>query len=96
MNLLEETRDILSENGKTIFDIEWFGTDKERFDCDLKQLLDINYDNGYGAEQIPLDFILVGKGFWLERCEYDGSEWWEFKHKPRKPKQVKSIKKLLT
>lgn len=42
--------------------------------------------NGYYPTVIPLDFVIVGKDWWLERTQYDGSEWFEFKTKPEKPK----------
>jgi hypothetical protein len=28
---------------------------------------------------------LVGETFWIERAEYDGSEWWEYKEIPKRP-----------
>lgn len=96
MNLLEETTEILKENGKHIFDIVWFGTKKYRYDCDLQTLLNIEYDDGYGGHEIPTDFILVGDNFWLERREYDGSEWWEYKEHPKRPSLVKGVNKLIT
>jgi hypothetical protein len=37
-----------------------------------------------------LKIIVVGKDWWLERHEYDGSEWWEFKTMPDKNKYLKS------
>lgn len=95
MNLLNETRELLEENGKTIFDIKWFGTSECEYICDLQQLLNVNYDNGFGGHEIPLDFILVGDDFWLERHEYDGSEWWEYKSMPKKPEKMKTVSKLI-
>ena len=95
MNLLKETKDILELNGKNIFDIEWFGTSEHSYDCDLQQLINIEYDDGYGCAEIPDNFILVGVDFWLERHEYDGSEWWEYKSMPEKPKEVEVAKKLI-
>ena len=50
-----------------------------------------SYDNGYGGEEIPLDLIVVGKDFWLERHEYDGSEWWEFKSMPDEPEETREL-----
>ena len=29
-----------------------------------------------------------GSDWWLERGEYDGSEWWEFRREPVKDKQT--------
>lgn len=95
MNLLQETKELLAENGKTIFDIEWFGTAECEYICDLQQLLNIEYNDGFGCAEIPEDFILVGEDFWLERHEYDGAEWWEYKTMPIKPKESKSTLKLI-
>ena len=44
------------------------------------------YDDGYGGNEINMSIKLIGKDFWLERHEYDGSEWWEYKSMPKKPK----------
>jgi len=41
-----------------------------------------NYDSGYGSAEIREDLIIVGNGWWLERDEYDGSEWWVYRTKP--------------
>ncbi len=46
---------------------------------------DFQYDSGYGGNEIELSMKLIGKDFWLERHEYDGSEWWEYKELPTKP-----------
>lgn len=35
-----------------------------------------------------MGLIVVGKDFWLERHEYDGSEWWEFKSIPMEPEET--------
>ena len=94
-NLLEQTKSILEENGLTIFDIEWFGTAKCEFICDLQSLLNVDYDDGFGVGEVDIEFILVGKDFWLERHEYDGSEWWEFKRMPVKPSNKKTVNKLI-
>ena len=52
---------------------------------------DFEYDNGYGAAEIPMDLIVVGKDFWLERHDYDGSEWWEFKTMPEEPEETTEL-----
>ncbi len=95
MNLLEETKRELELHGKNVFDVVWFGTREEEWQCDLQSLININYDNGFGAAEIPEDFIIVGDDFWLERGEYDGSEWWEFKEFPNKPSKIKSVVNLI-
>jgi hypothetical protein len=44
-----------------------------------------NYNNGYGSAEVPMNTVVVFKdGTWLERAEYDGSEWWEYRQIPRK------------
>ena len=49
---------------------------------DFIEHANFEYNDGYGIEEINTDLILVGKDFWLERHEYDGSEWWEYKSMP--------------
>lgn len=41
----------------------------------LHQLSKIEYDNGYGSQEL-YGIIVFKDGSWLERREYDGSEWW--------------------
>ena len=56
-----------------------------KFKCDaeiLNAILNFNYDDGYGSTVINDGLILRGADFWLERHEYDGSEWWEYKQLP--------------
>ena len=95
MNLLQETKDTLKENGKTIRDILWVGS--ENFYVDLIEFIevaDVEYDGSYGASEVAEDLIVVGKDWWLERHEYDGSEWWEFKTMPKKPDKKLKLKAL--
>jgi len=87
VNFKEETLDILKEHGKTFDDILFIqGNDfcvsntKE----EILQLMDFRYNNGFSGRKIVEDLIMVGKDFWLERHECDGSEWWEFKQLPVK------------
>ena len=37
-----------------------------------------NYDNGFGAREVPNVLIVFKDNSWMERNEYDGSEWWEY------------------
>lgn len=86
-NLLEETEYILNKNNKELSDILWVGGDD--FEIDLQNFLDIaaetNYDAGFGAQKVATDLMIIGKDFWMKRCEYDGSEWWEFYTMPEPP-----------
>ena len=58
-------------------------TEKE-YEAFLKAL-DCEYDSGYGSQELAGCVWLEG-GAWLERGEYDGSEWWEYKTTPKIPK----------
>ena len=46
-------------------------------------LLDFEYDGGYGGQYL-YGYIWYADGTWSERGEYDGSEWWVHKEKPKK------------
>ena len=41
--------------------------------------LDFKYDSGYGMQEVDGRVWLMEEGTWLERGEYDGSEWWIYK-----------------
>jgi hypothetical protein len=47
-------------------------------------MANINYDDGYGSNEILGSLVVVGSYWWLSRGEYDGSEWWNFNKKPEK------------
>lgn len=92
-NLLKETLEKLSENGKSQTDVRWVGTRDMRYASrtlacgsweDFAGFADFDYDAGYGGHEIDLALVVVGDDWWLERGEYDGSEWWEFKTLPQK------------
>ena len=85
MNLLNETRDILLSNNKTFDDVIFIGDRTTHTKMTVKDFLEhanVEYNGGYGIEEINTELILVGKDFWLERGTYDGSEWWEYKSMP--------------
>ena len=80
MNLLDETLKCMEEHNKTEFDVKFVSsfrlcTDWEHF----KLNSNFEYDDGYGCNEINLNLKIVGDNWWLERHEYDGSEWWEYK-----------------
>lgn len=47
----------------------------------LEALDSMDYDNGYGSQHL-FGTIVFKDGTWLERGEYDGSEWWEYRKLP--------------
>jgi hypothetical protein len=48
--------------------------------------LDFEYDDGYGLQQL-FGIVWFTDDTWLERGEYDGSEWWEYNKTPEIPKE---------
>lgn len=93
-NLYNETIDILKENGKTESDVIWFGHlfydyeaveyPREKF----KEFFNFEYDSGFGGQEVDEFLYVVGHDWWLERHEYDGAEWWEYKTLPNRPTTV--------
>ena len=93
MNLLNETLQALRLNGKSESDVlfcefeGWFSFDE------FKNMADFEYDNGYGGAEIA-NIKIVGDNWWLERAEYDGSEWWGYKELPQKPLEKANVRDL--
>jgi len=52
-------------------------------------LLDFNYYSGYGSQEL-FGTIWFEDGTWLNREEYDGSEWWEHFAIPTIPEECKN------
>jgi hypothetical protein len=95
MNLLKETLYILEQNNKSEKDILWIGNLQFKITWEnFKQIADVEYDSGYGSSQVAQDLLIVGNGWWLERGEYDGSEWWSYKETPRMPNGTITISSL--
>lgn len=86
-NLYEETLHIFTEHSKQPQDV-LFVKFKNNSYTTIYQFLEIaktiNYDAGYGLQEISENIYIVGHDWWLERAEYDGAEWWEYKQLPQK------------
>lgn len=88
-NLLSETIEILAANGKSPNDVLWVQANDGVGTWDnFSALADFEYDPGYGGAEVAMDLKIVGNDWWLERGEYGGSEWWEFKTLPAQPGQA--------
>lgn len=86
LNLKKETLASLREYGKNAKDVRWVGTEGRETPLDeFWKLADRDYDNGFGGANINENLMVVGDDWWLERHEYDGSEWWEYKEHPSQP-----------
>ena len=48
----------------------------------FKKQLDFNYDSGFGGQYLYGTIWMNDDKTWLERGEYDGSEWWNIKKLP--------------
>ena len=80
VNFLKETLDKMEENGVRPEDVQYVSTSEvwmtwEEFANIAKRT---RYDSGYGLQEIEPSLRVVGIDWWLERAEYDGSEWWKF------------------
>lgn len=74
------------EDKKTVLKIGYSATDLDLF----LRCIDFNYDSGYGGQKV-YGTVWYKDGTWSERCEYDGSEWWEYKKVPEIPKALEKI-----
>lgn len=93
--LLAETVAAIEENEHGVEDVVWVEWHDKRawpkiesFSCTWAEFATIaaeRYDSGYGLAEIDEGLKVVGKDWWLERHEYDGSEWWEYKTMPVQP-----------
>ena len=92
-NLYDETVKVLAINGKKLKDIAFVSGNGHSIPLDnfVEVAKACNYDSGYGQAEIPLDLKIVGRHWWLERHEYDGSEWWEYRTPPVSPDSVRRI-----
>lgn len=86
-NLLKETIETILDSGHNIDDIECIGLTNTNQVCSFEEfriLADDEYDPGFGRANVRQDlFITFRDGTWLERGEYDGAEWWEYKYQPK-------------
>lgn len=95
MELLSETLQALDDYGKSNKDVKWVGSADGKYiiswNAFEKIAVRLEYNNGFGGQEIASDLVIVGKNWWLERSEYDGSEAWEFKAKPSKSLKSKNF-----
>lgn len=51
------------------------------------ECLNIEYDSGYSSQDL-YGTVWLEDGTWLERADYDGSEWWEHMFLPEIPEEL--------
>lgn len=97
-NLIKETVRQLEDNHKTPGMVKWVGSRDGRYampwDEFAKRFSRIEYYSGFGGQEIADDLVVVGEDWWLERHEYDGSEWWEYKALPIRKEDAKPFDKV--
>jgi hypothetical protein len=57
----------------------------------VQEFLDRNYEEGFGTQQLD-GTVWMSDGSWFERYEYDGSEHWVYKVRPKFPTEEKSLR----
>jgi hypothetical protein len=92
-NLLSETKQVLENHNKEPKDVSWVGSVDGEFAItwsDFEKIADVEYDSGFGAQEIAKDLVIVfTDGTYMNRGEYDGSEWWEYHQAPTKKSDAK-------
>lgn len=79
VNFLEETMGFVKEIGMEPIFIGLADTNVSMTWEEFQKRANFEYDDGYGTNEIPLDLIIgFSDGSFLQRGEYDGSEWWEY------------------
>ena len=99
-NLWEETISVLKSHSISWDEVDAVILDGDDVKISKKNFEEVarktNYDSGWGAAEIRSDLMIVGRDWWLERNEYDGSEWWEFRTMPLIPDKKITVTKLTT
>lgn len=100
MNLLDETKGAISRSGHSTDDVRFVGSRDGELGIPWSQaekVLDVDYDAGYGGQEIAADLVVVfTDGGFLRREEYDGREWWEYEPPFRVPETQKPFKLVKT
>jgi len=95
INLLKETIEALSRHEKTPEDVLWVGNFEEWETWEnFANSANFEYDSESEIVEIDTTLKIVGDDWWLEREEYEGSEWWEFKTLPTQPEEEVSCLEL--
>jgi len=98
-NLLAETVDAISLTGKTPEQITFIGSLASGHSCtwyEYQRLANHEYDSGYGGQEVATDLVIVfSDGSFLDRREYDGSEWWEYHPNVVLPRERKLIERVI-
>jgi len=79
---LQETLEAIKDSGHKESDVMFIGSSDGVYRLSFKdfaKIADFTYDSGFGAQEIAKDLIIYFKDkTYIQRSEYDGSEWWEY------------------
>ena len=92
-NLYEQTINALEDKKDKVLYVNYGGDYYTTLEDFLEKAKDIWYDDGYGSAEIYDNIYIVGENWWIERAEYDGAEWWEYKELPTRNATKKEISK---
>lgn len=95
-NLKEELIAALEEASLTVEDVIWAGSkdfyiDPEKF----WELIDVEYDAGFGPCTVANDLVVMCDGGWFWREAWDGLEWWHYEPLPKKPTRTENIESVV-
>lgn len=86
MNSLTETIKDIQRFGYSVDDvvvIKLYNGKKCATWNEFTTIANFDYDDGYGTQRINSNLVIVlNDGSYLERREYDGSEWWLWRKAP--------------
>jgi hypothetical protein len=95
MNLLNETEDKIKCFGYTVDQIIFIGSISKKVKCDwefFKIIANAEYDQGFGCAEVREDLVIIFEDYnYLERREYDGSEWWEYVKRLKIPEDTTNL-----
>lgn len=87
-NLYEDTVRCLRWHDKAPKDVLWVSDGRGKY-CTwfefAREAENFYFDSGYGCQEVAPKLVVCGDDWWLERREYDGSEWWEYCTMPKRP-----------
>lgn len=96
MNLLDETKGAISRSKHSTDDVRFVGSRDGELGIPWSQaekVLDIDYDDGYGSQEIAADLVVAfTDGGFLRREEYDGSEWWGVRATVQRPGDAETVR----
>jgi hypothetical protein len=98
-NVVSEIINEITQQGFETKDISWIGSKDGQFamsyDDFYMKFGNMEYDNGFGAQELASDLVMVMKdNSYFDRDEYDGAEGWTYNKPPQKQKDSKTMEHI--